>query len=83
MDQRNTAELEPARGKSVEQIHWRASDAVGLAFRAHLQVAVDNAVVDKKRLSAEQARPDFGLERGRGFTDAIRTPVRLPSILQA
>jgi bifunctional DNase/RNase len=54
--QGKTAELEPAPGKSVEQIYWRASDAVNLASRADVPVEAGDALAAKQGISAEQAR---------------------------
>jgi len=54
------AELELTRGKTVKQVDCRTSDAVNLALRADVPVEVDDSVVGKLGVSAEQARLDYG-----------------------
>ena len=54
------AELELTRGKTLKQIDCRTSDAVNLALRADVPVEVDDSVVEKWGVSAEQARLDYG-----------------------
>jgi RNA polymerase sigma-70 factor (ECF subfamily) len=54
------AELELTRRKTVKQIDCRTSDAVNLALRADVPVEVDDSVVEKLGVSAEQARLDYG-----------------------
>jgi len=53
------AELELTRGKTLKQIDCRTSDAVNLALRADVPVEVDDSVVEKLGVSAEQARLDY------------------------
>jgi len=54
------AELELTRGKTTKRVDCRPSDAVNLALRADVPVEVDEAVLTKAGITAEQARLDYG-----------------------